>query len=232
MLLGTLQAALAALSGSTPTQAQLDAANNALTALNNAITGGADLTDDEKAPYQREANNAAAPIQTAQTAFNNAEGRGPEGPADAAMAVTAAKLFCGHQCSEWRHYWARLFTATDRGRPLTTPPTPPTPPAPPASPANSAVGHTHHGEHRRTAPPAPTTAAALSEDKNTVVADNHGWGRQEVRAYEARLWRHIRGGCLLERRGPRRRARSSAALQRCLIRIPSDFQYQLGCQRP
>ena len=31
----------------------LDAANNALTALNDAITGGADLTDAEKATYVR-----------------------------------------------------------------------------------------------------------------------------------------------------------------------------------
>ena len=68
-----LQDALAALSGVTPTQALLDAANTARTALNDAITAGADLTDDEKAPYQHEADNAAAPIQTAQMAFNEAE---------------------------------------------------------------------------------------------------------------------------------------------------------------
>ena len=74
----TLQAALAALSGSTPTQAQLDAANGALTALNGAITAGADLTDDEKAPYQRESDNAAAPIRTAQTAFDDAEDEADE----------------------------------------------------------------------------------------------------------------------------------------------------------
>ena len=90
----TLQSALAALSGSTPTQAQLDAANNAVTALNAAITAGADLTDDEKAPYQREANNAAAPIRTAQMAFDDAEDE-DEKTANAAMAVTASKLFVG-----------------------------------------------------------------------------------------------------------------------------------------
>ena len=48
-----LQAALAALSGTTPTQALLDAANNALTALNTALTDGTDLSDAVKAPYQR-----------------------------------------------------------------------------------------------------------------------------------------------------------------------------------
>ncbi len=68
-----LQTALAALSGTTPTEELLTAANSALTALNNAITAGADLTDDEKAPYQRDANQAAAPIQTAQTAYNTAQ---------------------------------------------------------------------------------------------------------------------------------------------------------------
>ncbi len=70
---GTLQAALAALSGSTPTQAQLDAATAALAALNMAIADGADLTDAEKAAYVREAANAAAPIQTAQAAFDKAK---------------------------------------------------------------------------------------------------------------------------------------------------------------
>ena len=90
----TLQAALAALSGSTPTQAQLDAANNALTALNTAIADGADLTDDEKAPYQREADNAAAPINMAQMAFDEDEDE-DEKAANEAMAATAAKLHAG-----------------------------------------------------------------------------------------------------------------------------------------
>ena len=91
---GDLQDALAALSGATPTQALLDAANNALTALNTAIAEGADLTDDEKAPYQREANNAAAPIQMAQTAFDNAESEADMAET-AAMAVTASRLYAG-----------------------------------------------------------------------------------------------------------------------------------------
>ena len=90
----TLQGALAALSGSTPTQAQLDAANAALAALNMAVTDGADLTDEEKAPYRREAANAAAPIQTAQTAFNNAQDA-DKAARDKAMAATAKKLYDG-----------------------------------------------------------------------------------------------------------------------------------------
>ena len=69
----TLQGALAALAGDTPTQAQINAASNALAALNTAIADGADLTDTEKAPYQREADNAAAPITTAQNARDGAD---------------------------------------------------------------------------------------------------------------------------------------------------------------
>ncbi len=91
---GMLQAALAALSGSTPTQAQLDAANNAVTALNAAIAAGADLTDAEKATYVREAANAAAPISTAQMAFDDAEGEAQR-KADMEMAAMAAKLWTG-----------------------------------------------------------------------------------------------------------------------------------------
>ena len=90
----TLQAALAALSGATPTQALLDAANSALTALNAAITGGADLTDDEKAPYQREAASASAPIQTAQMAFDDAQDA-DKAARDKAMMATAKKLLDG-----------------------------------------------------------------------------------------------------------------------------------------
>ncbi len=90
----TLQAALAALSGATPTQALLDAANAARTALNDAIADGADLTDAEKATYVREAANAAAPISTAQMAFDDAEDDA-EKARIAAMAVTASKLYSG-----------------------------------------------------------------------------------------------------------------------------------------
>ena len=90
----TLQTALAALSGSTPTQAQLDAANSALTALNGAIADAADLTDEEKAPYQHEADNAAAPISTAQAAKDKADDDADDA-ADKAMVATAMKLYDG-----------------------------------------------------------------------------------------------------------------------------------------
>ena len=91
---GALQAALAAFSGKTPTQAQLDAAKTARTALNDAITDAADLIDTEKNLYQREAKNAATPITTAQTAFDNAKGEATKNK-NAAMAAKAAKLYVG-----------------------------------------------------------------------------------------------------------------------------------------
>ncbi|MCY4405337.1 MAG: hypothetical protein OXC15_03135 [Rhodospirillaceae bacterium] len=151
---GTLQTALAALSGSTPTQALLDAANTALTALNDAIAGGADLTDTEKAPYQREANNAAAPIQTAQTAFDNAEDEATKAEI-AAMAVTAAKLYDGISA----------------------------PMGDPASPANTDRAADYDtagtailvsiGDGTNT-----PTAQSLSEDKDATVDDHHGWTGQ------------------------------------------------------
>ena len=93
-----LQAALAALAGQTPTQEQIDAASAALTALNAAITGAEDLTDAETATYEREAENAAAPIETAQMSLDDAEEEAAEDArmeAAEAMAATAAKLIAG-----------------------------------------------------------------------------------------------------------------------------------------
>ena len=87
-----LQVALTALSGATPTQAQLDTANNALAALNMALMDGADLTESEKAPYQHEADNAAAPISQAQAAFDDAEDEADE-ERRMAMAKTGKELF-------------------------------------------------------------------------------------------------------------------------------------------
>ncbi|MDE0050899.1 MAG: hypothetical protein OXO52_14010 [Rhodospirillales bacterium] len=90
----TLQAALSALSGVTPTQDQIDAANTALAGLNTAITGGADLTDAEKAPYQREADNAGMPIQTAQNARDLADDDAND-QAARAMRLTASRMYGG-----------------------------------------------------------------------------------------------------------------------------------------
>ena len=167
----TLQAALAALSGVTPTQAQLDAANTARTALNDAITAGADLTDTEKAPYQREADNAAMPIQTAQQAFEDAEDDA-EDDAARAMRIVASKLRLG----------ISRPTATDAD----------------TADTDSATGTRFAGYV--TIADTPTGAAvgdivvgisdsadvALSEDKTAMVADNHGWqGKRYTRTMPA-----------------------------------------------
>ena len=85
-----LASALTALSGATPTQEQLDAANAALGDLNAAVTGGADLTDEEKGPYALQASNASAPIATAQAAYDAAEEKRLAGEARARQLVLNA----------------------------------------------------------------------------------------------------------------------------------------------
>ncbi|MYB76788.1 MAG: hypothetical protein F4X83_06785, partial [Chloroflexi bacterium] len=91
---GKLQAALAALSGQTPTETLLDKANKARNDLNDELSKAMDLTDAEKAPYQREADNAATPIRMAQDVFDKNENENTKsGNAD--MMATAMKLYDG-----------------------------------------------------------------------------------------------------------------------------------------
>ena len=166
-----LQAALAALSGATPTQALLDAANNALTALSTAIADGTDLTDTEKAPYQREADNAAAPINTAQMAFDNNEDEA-EKARIAAMAVTASKLYAG--------IGAPNATASD------------------AAQRQAAYTGTDNVDITVTWG-ADNTAQALTVDEDATVAERDGWTGQMFTAepdgalgtYEAVVYSHL-----------------------------------------
>ena len=153
---GTLQTALAALSGATPTQAQLDAANNALTTLNGALEDAADLTETEKAPYVREAANAAAPISTAEKAFDDAEDDA-EDKANAAMAATAAKLFAGIS-PQMGAGDGTTFAATDRDAFYNA--------------AGTAI-LVSIGNGADT--PTADDLITLSEDKMTMVAANRGW---------------------------------------------------------
>ncbi len=160
----TLQAALAALAGSTPTQAQLDAANNAVTALNEAIAAGADLTEAEKATYVREAANAAAPIRTAQAAFDAAEDEDQKA-ADAAAMANALKLHAGLQHGLGNTDNARNGVSDTAGVITVT---------------NGSV------------------TQALSEDKKTPVAANHGWAGKRHTAepddagtYEAYVYSNV-----------------------------------------
>ena len=180
-----LQAALAALSGATPTQALLDAANNALAALNTAIAGGADLTNAEKATYVREAANAAAPIQMAQTAFDDAEDDA-EKAANAAMAATAAKLYAG--------------IAAQNGTPATT-----------AGGTALSDGERAAAYNDNDVPSGNTpvdtrimvgigtaTPVSLTEDKKTMVAAHYGWAGKRYTAepdddgmYEAMVYSNV-----------------------------------------
>ena len=180
----TLQAALAALSGSTPTQAQLDAANAAVTGLNDAITAGADLTDAEKATYVREAANAAAPISTAQMAFNDAEDEAQKA-ADAAMAVTAAKLHAGISvptATDADDADTDTTTGTRFAGYVTTADIPTG-----ASVGDIVVGISNNAD------------VALSEDEDTTVPELDGWtGKRYHRTmpaaegmYEAMVYSHV-----------------------------------------
>ena len=151
----TLQTALSALSGQTPTQEQLDAANAALTGLNDAITAGADLTEDEKAPYVREAGNAAMPIRVAQTAFDDAEYEAMQ-DANRDARIAAARLFGGIS-AQMGAGDGTTFAETDRDAFYNE--------------AGTAIllsigdGEAAHSE----------VSATLSLDKKTSVADNEGW---------------------------------------------------------
>ena len=164
----TLQAALSALSGATPTQALLDAANNARTALNDALTAGADLTDTEKAPYQHEADNAAGPISTAQMAFDEDEDEAAKAAA-AAMAVTASKLYAG------------IGATPLAGHAVTVD-------------ATSGVWSVDPAD----VAPANLANQALEADEDTMVAANHGWagtrhtasGEDVAGTYEAVIYSH------------------------------------------
>ena len=152
----TLQTALTALAGQAPTQEQIDAANRALTDLQTAISGGADLTDAEKATYVREAMNAMAPITTAQSSLDDAEDDAKKA-ADAAMAVTAARLYAGIGApAAVNANPARHAAYNVAGTPAD-------------STADTLITVTT-GDGTGT-----PTVAHLSLDKKTTVADNHGW---------------------------------------------------------
>ena len=167
---GDLQDALAALSGATPTQALLDAANNALMALNNALTGGADLTETEKAPYALQATNAAAPIRTAQMAFDDAKDKADDAE-KMAMAVMASMLHAGIGGDP-------LASTGDGTR-------------------TAAYGT---GDNADDIAVVIGTAAAvnLSEDDEAMVGDRHGWTGMKFTAepdgdgtYEAVVYSHV-----------------------------------------
>ena len=89
-----LSAALTPLVGATPTQAQIDAANTAIGALQAALTNAADLSDADKAPYQTAVTNAMASVTRAELALQVAEEEAQEEAAKALRAM-ARKLYGG-----------------------------------------------------------------------------------------------------------------------------------------
>ena len=178
-----LQAALAALSGQTPTQALLDAVNNALADLNAAIADGADLTDAEKATYVREAANAAAPIQTAQDAFDKAEDDAQKA-ADAEMMENARKLYAGISIPSGD---PASPAATDRAAAYNAA----------DAPNTGDVAGTFIMVSIGNGTDTPT-AVALKEDKDATVDPNHGWTGQKFTAspdddgtYEAVVYSNV-----------------------------------------
>ncbi len=177
---GMLQTALAALFGSTPTQAQLDAANAAVTALNEAIAAGMDLTEAEKATYVREAANAAAPIDTAQMAFDDAEAAAQD-KADMEMTALAAKLYAAMDPIEYDSFLDQRFfkplekNGNDTG--LATNPGFLT------VQSLSAGGGGHPLEEEKTAMVAPLNGWKGSRHTATVATGTSGAGTYTARMY-------------------------------------------------
>ncbi len=91
---GTLQQVLTALVGATPTQAQIDAANGALSDLQNAIASAADLSDADKKTYQDQVSSAMSQIGQAEKALMIAQEEAQE-ETDRVVRAMARKLYAG-----------------------------------------------------------------------------------------------------------------------------------------
>ena len=89
-----LSAALTPLVGAVPTQAQIDAANTAIGALQAALAGAVDLSDADKAPYQTSVTNAMASVTRAERALQVAQEEAQE-EADRVARAMARKLYAG-----------------------------------------------------------------------------------------------------------------------------------------
>ena len=91
---GEVTTALADLSGSDPTQAQIDAVNTAISGLQAALTAAADVHDAAKAGYHAQIMTAQGAVSRAEMALMAMENEAAM-EAAAAMAATAAKLYAG-----------------------------------------------------------------------------------------------------------------------------------------
>ena len=86
--------ALADLSGSDPTQAQIDAVNTAISGLQAALSSAVNVDDAAKAGYQSKITTAQGAVSRAEMALMAMQNTAAE-EAAAAMAATAAKLYAG-----------------------------------------------------------------------------------------------------------------------------------------
>ena len=167
-----LQTALEGLTGS-PTQEQIDAVQTAVDGLNAAIMAGADLSDADKASYERAAAVAEGRIGSAEKtlmAANEAAEREriiAEEEDARAMLITASRLYGGIgsaplvntgegvRSAEYGAAGAEGQTAND-------------------------IVVTYDPDLTMTGDDA--TTAVLTEDKKAVVHANHGWaGKQYTR---------------------------------------------------
>ena len=137
--------ALAALSGSDPTQAQIDAVNTAISGLQAALDAAADVHDAAKAGYQAKVTSAQTTVMQAAAALMAVQDAAAE-EAAAAMAATAAKLYAGIGATPLTGH---AVTVDDTSGAWSV------------DPADVA--------------PANLANQALTADEDTMVAANHGW---------------------------------------------------------
>ena len=165
---GEVTTALAALSGSAPTQAQIDDVNAAIMGLQAALRAAADVDDAVKAGYHPQITDAQGAVSRAETALMTMQNEAAM-EAAAAMAATASKLYAG------------IGATPLTGHAVTVDGTSGVWSVDPA-----AVGAVDLANQ------------ALEADEDTMVPDNHGWegsrhtasGDGVVGTYEAVIYSH------------------------------------------
>ena len=167
-----LNTALGALSGSAPTQDQIDAVNTAISGLQAALTAAADVHDAAKTGYQAQVTSAQTTVMQAAAALMAMqdaaaeEARKAAEAAAAAMAVTATKLYAGIGATPLTGHAVTVDGTTGVWS---------------VDPA--AVGTVDLANQ------------ALEADEDTMVPDNHGWeGTRHTASgegtYEAVIYSH------------------------------------------
>ena len=167
-----LNTALGALSGSAPTQDQIDAVNTAISGLQAALTAAADVHDAAKTGYQAQVTSAQTTVMQAAAALMAMqdaaaeEARKAAEAAAAAMAVTATKLYAGIGETPLTGHAVTVDATTGAWS---------------VDPADANLAN-----------------QALTADEDTMVPDNHGWegsrhtasGDAVTGTYEAVIYSH------------------------------------------